>query len=125
MNKTHNKSILEINALALSLHLGWPKDERLRIQTVLVDIALTFVEPPKAIMTDRLEDTFCYSKLIHDLKEAITPKHYHLIEHLTYAIYEFIQKALSNVYDISITVTKKPDIPGLTGGITFTFQDRP
>lgn len=122
----HNKftSCLTLHDLELCLHLGWPENERLKEQTVSVDIEIFFPNPPKACVSDKLEDTFCYSALVKKIREALCHRHFHLIEYLAKELYDVIITAVPNENDVYIQITKKPNIPGLKGGVTFTYTNR-
>ena len=117
------KSKLWIRGLELSVYLGWPDKERQQQQIVLLDIEIQLPAPPKACLTDHLQDTLCYSTLITYLQETITNKKFHLIEHLTHEIYTLIKPRLPNHTKMALHLTKHPPIPGLTGGVCFSYCD--
>jgi len=104
--------------------LGWPEDERSHKQIVWLDIEFFFPSPPKACISDNLADTFCYDKLTKLLQEHVEQKEFHLIEHLTYEIHRFIKNNCSDQTKVNISITKKPAIPGLTGGVCFRCEDK-
>jgi FolB domain-containing protein len=111
---------LTINQLELSVFLGWPQDERLQTQIVSVDIHLNLSEPPTACITDNLSDTFCYSWLTDQIKEAVSHKPFRLIEHLAHYIHQIASQRLQTASMISVVITKKPQIDGLQGGVSFS-----
>ncbi len=118
MNKLN---LLEINGLELSVFLGWPDDERSQKQTVWLDIKMQFPTEPKACLSDELNDTVCYQALIQQLREHIADTPFKLVEHLTHAIYEFIQDLVPEKTTISIALTKHPrQILGL-GSVTYHY----
>ena len=116
-------STLLIRGLELSVYLGWPEDERQAPQTVYLDIEIGFKDAPKACLTDNLDDTFCYAILINHLKETISTKKFRLIEYLGHEIHQFIQSQLSTFSRVTVRITKHPEIPGLTGGVCFSYGD--
>ena len=116
-------STLFINQLELTLHLGWPENEILKKQTVLLDIEIQFAKPPIACISDQLDDTICYSKLIQAIRDHILPKHFHLIEHLSHSIYQLIKPMASDPSKIIIHITKHPKIPAYTGSVRFSYGD--
>lgn len=123
MSEKKLKSKLCIRDLELRLHLGWPDNERLKEQTVYIQIEISFHELPRASRTDKLEDTFCYSKLINLIKEKTLGRHFHLIEHLTGELYNVI-KELMPEHDVLLSITKYPAIEGLKNGVTFTCWEQ-
>lgn len=114
-------SELQIKGLKLSLFLGWPQEERIREQVVLIDIRVMFPIPPKACETDHLEDTFCYHELTTMLREKTHGRHFHLIEHLSRELFNLVIPLLPSESQLEITITKHPNIEGLTGGVCFRY----
>ena len=112
---------LTVNGLELSIYLGWPQTERLQQQTVTVDMIIQFNETPLACTTDRLKDTFCYDELIKILKENVASRRFKLIEHVGYEMYQLVKNFLPNHALLQLSVTKKPAIENLTGGIRFCY----
>ncbi|OGT61503.1 MAG: hypothetical protein A3F14_03980 [Gammaproteobacteria bacterium RIFCSPHIGHO2_12_FULL_43_28] len=120
---TQPKSSLSILGLELYVHLGWPDQERKEKQLVKLDIHLTFVNPPKACQSDLLTDTICYAGLIDQLHDYLANKTFHLIEHLTNEIYQFLKSCLPAGTMLRVILTKHPAITGLTGGICFSLAN--
>lgn len=116
-------SILTIRGLVLHVKLGWPDKERLLEQDVRLDVNIRFPEPPKACVSDNLDDTLCYSLLIKHLRASIANKHWHLIEHLSHEIYHIIKSKLPKQSSLSVRITKKPNIEGLSKGVSFEYGD--
>ena len=116
---------LNLDQLELNLSLGWSEAERGQKQIILLDIMINFAEPPKACITDQLEDTYCYDTLIKQLVETIAPKSFKLIEHLAYEIYVFIKKFFSQAVSVNIIVTKKPILSTdvILKGARFSYGD--
>jgi dihydroneopterin aldolase len=116
-------SSIELQALELNVKLGWPKAERLTEQIVFVDVIIRFMHQPLACTTDQLADTYCYHHLINKLKEFVITRHFRLIEHLGYELYQLIKQAIPTTIQLQLRITKKPLIAGLTGGVTFCYGD--
>lgn len=113
---------LLIKQLELMVNLGWTQSEQMTKQTVLVDLEIIFPHPPQACQTDNLNDTLCYHSLIEKLQENIPPKSYKLIEYLGASIYSTAKKYLPPATKLRITITKYPIIPGLRGGVSFSYE---
>lgn len=118
---TKHASSLSISGLELNIYLGWPDNERSAQQVVHLDIDIQYPEPPKACLTDNLVDTICYSELLSEIRHHLQNKKFHLIEHLSYEIFTFIQTKLPNHSRLQIHITKKPKIAGLTGHVRFSY----
>lgn len=118
-----NYNTLNINQLAINISLGWPDDERARLQEVLIDIHINCPTTPKACETDHLDDTHCYRQLIEKLRTHLTTKPFKLIEHVTREIYVFTKAGLPEDYQVHVSLTKKPMITGL-GSVTFHHGDQ-
>ncbi len=117
-----NKTSLQIRQLELHVNLGWRKKERGKEQAVFLDLDIFFPSMPKACLTDELDDTFCYAKLIEHLREKISEKSYRLIEHLCRDIYQHAKNFLETKSNLRVCITKYPNIPGL-GHVSFCYED--
>lgn len=115
---------LTINDFKLSVKLGWPKEERLQKQTVMLNIDILFPEVPKACKTDQLEDTICYHELTKIITKKTSDRYFFLIEHLSYFIYETIKPLLPKKSSLVVHITKKPKIKNLEGGMRFSYGDQ-
>lgn len=116
-------SSIQLNALKLEIFLGWLDSERMQQQTIFADIHLGFLTPPKACISDDLQDTFCYDMLISQIKTHLANRHFRLIEYLGQDIYQYLKQILNPGISIKISLTKKPAIENLTGGVTFFYGD--
>lgn len=121
---TKKSCTLQVNALKLNVHLGWPEKERLKKQIVWLDLYITFPNVPKACQTDRLENTYCYADIIKILSKQISNKTFHLIEHLTAEIYKMVKNLLPKNVLLSVCITKYPKIKQLQGGVSFHYGDQ-
>lgn len=114
-------STLHIKSYDLKVNLGWRDKERMEAQSVLLDIDIIFATQPTGCLSDHLEDTVCYADLITAINTGLNDKHYRLVEHLTYDIYQIVMKQLPAKSNLTITITKHPKIPGLIGGVSFVY----
>ena len=117
------RSNLHIKGLEVQTHLGWPDNERLKQQTVVIDIDVKLPAPPKACESDKLEDTLCYSALVDIIHEHIPPRHFYLIEYLSRELYLLIKPLFPAASLITVSVTKRPKLKGLSGGVCFRYGD--
>lgn len=114
---------LQIRDFILNIHLGVEEEERAQTQPVLVTIDLFFLQAPVACMNDQLKDTFCYAALLPVLTQAAT-KPFHLIEHLSYVLYQCITEITPKETKIKVTVHKKPKLENLSGGVLCSYGDQ-
>jgi len=114
---------LQISALELSLHLGWPEEERKTPQQVFLDIDIHYPEAPKACQSDQLGDTVCYDLLVKAVKEKTAACRYHLVEHACHEIYHLVRLLLPKESSLRIRLLKYPKIADLTGGVYFSYGD--
>jgi len=112
---------LHLNALELSVNLGWPQGERKKTQIVTLDVSLFFPTPPLGCTTDQLTDTYCYATLIDAIKKGVAQRDFRLLEHLGHEIHRIITDSVPPDVGVHISVTKKPAILNLTGGVTFCY----
>lgn len=113
---------LTINSLELELFLGWPNDERLRKQTILVDLTIRYASALKACETDHLDDTTCYRELIEKLRTTLSNHKYHLIEYVAAEIHRLLIAQLPTGSLLKVSLTKRPLITGL-GSVTFHYGE--
>lgn len=111
---------LQIRGLELQTNLGWRDKELLTPQAIVLDFDILYKNAPAAITTDNLNDTLCYAELIEQIRAKIAAKKYRLIEHLCHDVFQIILSHLSAGAFLRVSVTKKPKIDGLNGGVTFS-----
>lgn len=114
---------LYIRKLELSVNLGWRNPERKLKQGIELDLEISFPLPPKACVTDNLDDTLCYDELISTLREKIRTKKYRLVEHLCAEIYTLTKSHLPKKSKLNVKLTKYPKIQGLINGVCFAYGD--
>ncbi len=117
---------LVINDLRLWVYLGHTAEERANQQVVRVDIKISFLRPPKALSSDKLADTYCYTNAINNTTKLVTTEKFALIEHLTNRIHESIAADLNQHgfedAALAVTVIKlSPPVPNVHGGVSFTI----
>lgn len=127
-NKTFFK--LSISDLRIWVHLGCTDQEKFHAQLVSFTIDLVFKAPPKAIASDRLEDTACYFKIVQDIKSLCQRTPFNLIERLTADVYKAIDVSLGDqkslISFINVTTHKiAPPVQDVHGGVSFTYCDAP
>lgn len=115
-------SELHIKDFKLAVFLGWPDEERLREQEVLLNINIHLPKPPTACETDQLQDTFCYHQLVNLIREKTRGQHFHLVEHLAREIFHLLQPILPGQTKLVVSITKHPaSIKELIGGVCFRY----
>lgn len=118
-----SKTELTIRGILLSVRLGCSEDERKSPQPVEVDVSIRFESPPRGVVTDRLEDTVCYSLLVSAIKEVVTGREFSLVEHLAGEIFGALRGIVASPHRLRVTVLKvSPPIPELTRGAEFTIS---
>lgn len=124
-NLTHKQASIQLRGIKLNCHLGWSAEERANKQAVFLDVVLRFNQPPKAAITDDLQDTHCYDTLIKHITAATEKQEYRLIERLAAHVYQVIREALPDVKSIQVSILKNPKdyIANLTNGVIFAFGD--
>ena len=122
-NHLPGKAHLAIQQLALAVTLGWPDEERLQPQKVMVDIDIAYPAPPSACVTDELSDTFCYPELICKMKDQVSTRSFRQVEHLGHELYQCLKAQLPTEFQLRVRLTKWPKISDLTGGICFAYGD--
>lgn len=107
----------------MPVYLGVTDEERHAPQHVSLDVAMWFANPPKACMTDHINDTICYAGIITAVQNNIGDRPFRLIEHLGYDIYHLIHSLLPKSAKISVKITKRPKVAGFDGNVQFHLAD--
>lgn len=84
---------LKLNSISSFVHLGCLPQERYHPQEVRFGLEVRFLQPPKAISSDELTDSVCYTRLAETINTVATNKEYKMIEHLA-------NEVLKNLRDI-------------------------
>lgn len=113
-----------LKTLSLPVYLGWPQDERLQKQTIFLDVCLRFSKPPKACLSDHLQDTVCYAHICQLIQSHVAKQKFQLIEYLAQDLYKLIKSHVKKSTRITLRLTKKPGgIKELIGGAQFCYGD--
>lgn len=123
---SHHKFVcsLILREHRMMLKFGVSEDERRVPQEVLVSVALRFSSPPRAIFTDCLSDTICYSELVKFLEDYAKSAEFHLIEKMAGDFYSFLRTKLPKDVLMALEINKvSPPIKNLQGGVRFSFGD--
>lgn len=119
-----NKKVkIILQGLTYDVNLGWPKEERVEKQTIVMDVIIAFLNEPAACKSDILEDTYCYKKLIEQIGDFLNSKQFRLIERLGFEVQELIKAILPFANVTTVNITKQPAIANLTGGVLFSYGD--
>ena len=91
--------------------LGVPEWERMKAQTVLLDIEIG-CDLSKPCQTDAIEDTIDYSDVVNRIRETLVEHSFKLVEALGAHICQLILKEFK-VDTVKIKVAKPAVLPGL------------
>jgi dihydroneopterin aldolase len=112
---------LELQDLRFKMLIGCNEEEKILQQEISVYIKISFLEAPLGCKSDNIGDTLCYDKITNIIREVCNLKHYHLIEHLGWQIYQQLKNNYSD--KITIKINKlNPPIDELKGGAQFTIE---
>lgn len=107
-------SELLIQNWCLDIKVGALAGEREAAQPVSIDIALRFAKLPAACMSDKLEETVCYDRLLSQLRADLTGREYCLIEHLAHSVVSKLHQLVGTDCLARVKVTKlSPPVAGL------------
>ncbi|MFV9867457.1 MAG: dihydroneopterin aldolase [Rickettsia slovaca] len=80
------------------VHLGCSTQEKHHAQPVKINIKLFLSTPPLATITDNINYTVCYAKIVRLVQKLSQENHFNLIEYLAAQIYVILFiKILSNL----------------------------
>ena len=86
--------------------LGLYEHEQASKREIIINIIITFNEPPKACFSDDIEDTVCYDSIINIIDEILSSNRFKLVEHITHCIYNKLSIYLKNYANLSVEVVK-------------------
>ena len=115
------KNKLYLNNIELLVSIGVEEEEKIRKQMLIVNI---IIEPKNQLIgctSDNIDDTNCYAKLINGIAEISQSKHFNLLEHFTYSIFEYLNSSLLN-HHISVKVTKKIIVNKIQSEVVFEIS---
>ncbi|WP_316353442.1 dihydroneopterin aldolase [Candidatus Trichorickettsia mobilis] len=117
---------LKITDLRIWVYLGCSAEERANPQAVSISTSFVFPAAPKGAYTDLISDSICYRQAVELIQETVEGKEFNLIEHLTVSVYDalfnYINEVGYNNLQIKVVATKiSPPIPGLYGGVSFSY----
>lgn len=84
-----------ISQLRLEALIGVYPEERLALQTLVLDIELT-VDLYKASQSDCIADTIDYDELVNKLQQWVSNRQFHLVE----ALADYLAEKILNTYHI-------------------------
>lgn len=117
------KSILSLNELAFDVSVGVYDHEKLSKQQLFVNIDIELMGMPRGCQSDDVSDVICYDHLIAHLRKQAESKHYELIEHFAWMLFNAIAEYLQETVVLTVAVLKDPKIPGLKNA-TFTLSGK-
>lgn len=123
-------SKLLISDLRIWVHLGCGEEERHNPQMVSINLEFTFNTTPKAVDSDKIEDTFCYLETTKQIQALLKETRFRLIEHLAKSIYEvtamYVKNSGQDIADLTVHLRKiSPPAPGIHGGVSFIYSGKP
>lgn len=114
-----NSGSLFIYDIELSLNIGVSELERESPQKIVVDIELNYHTLPAGAITDDENTIDCYDNIISLIKELVKDRHFKLIEHLAYSIFQHLKSNIT-CNKIAVSVKKHPQISGYRGMTKFS-----
>jgi dihydroneopterin aldolase len=116
---------LEVPAIRIEVRLGCEPAERAVPQAVDLGLMIDFATAPDACRSDQLGDTVCYAQLAELARGYCAMREFRLVERLAAELRDLVRSRLPQDAGLALTVTKlAPPVPGLTGGVRFTIDDR-
>ena len=103
--------VLRLNGIEVECILGDLPEERVREQTIHVDVALE-LDLAAAGSSDRLEDTIDYALLVGDIREALEDAKCRLLERAAEIVAD-VCLADPRVEKAAVAVRKFGSVPGL------------
>lgn len=113
-----------IRDLSLSVHLGWPAEERAERQEVRVSLELRYLSAPEGAATDDLSDTLCYARICEAFARHAAAHEFRLVEKLAQDLYGVAKELTGERAQLALTLHKvRPPVNGLLGGVEYRVGD--
>ena len=101
---------LIINDLKVNVSIGIYPQEKIGLQEVLVTLTLK-MDLEKAKISDAIEDTLDYDKVVGCILDISQQKHYHLIEHFAFCCKEKMTTSFPEIQGCKVRVEKPTALP--------------
>lgn len=120
------RQTLKINNFEVWVNLGCSADEQANLQPVHFSLEIKFLKNLSGCHTDKLADAIDYVMLTRIIKETVTLKSFHLIEHMNFLVFEKLIQCMKQqqIYAEVILTIRKLRVPveNLKDGVEFTCQ---
>jgi dihydroneopterin aldolase len=93
------------NGIALSCRIGWPEEERLFPQRLLVSLRMG-VDTRAAARSLRLEDSVCYLQVCDALREFAASRTWVLVEELAESAVELLFERFPLIESVNMVIQK-------------------
>jgi dihydroneopterin aldolase len=103
--------IIFLQEVKVQTHLGVPEWERLKAQTIILDIEVA-IPHSHSCQTDAIADTLDYGEIVARIRQTLAEKSFHLVE----ALAEHVCQLILTEFDapwVKVKVAKPAILPGL------------
>lgn len=115
---------LRIQDLELQVRIGCSTAERENPQLVRVSVELRFMEPPRAVSTDNLDETICYARIAETIRSQCEGQSYQLIERMALEVYRQIRALAREGVQVAVHIHKvHAPVERLAGGSHYQCGD--
>lgn len=103
--------VLRIDDFRVQSHIGWAEEERLCAQELSVSCEIFWPLEPSACMSDELNETLCYTKVLDAAQEICETVRVRTLEKLLQMLINKISELAVGATKISVSVHKvKPPV---------------
>ncbi|HEY7986391.1 MAG TPA: dihydroneopterin aldolase [Methylophilaceae bacterium] len=103
--------IIFLQEVKVQTHLGVPEWERLKAQTIVLDIEVAMPHL-RACQTDAIADTLDYGEIVARIRQTLAEKSFHLVEALAEHVCQLILTEFGAPW-VKVKVAKPAILPGL------------
>jgi dihydroneopterin aldolase len=103
--------IIFLNEVKVETRLGVPEWERIKPQTVLLDIEIAMPNS-KSCQTDNIKDTIDYGVVVARIRQTLTENSFQLVEALAEHVCQLIFKEFGTPW-VKVKVAKPGILPGV------------
>jgi 7,8-dihydroneopterin aldolase/epimerase/oxygenase len=116
--------IIYLQEVKVETRLGVPEWERMLPQTIILDIELAMPHS-RSCVTDAIEDTIDYGRIVTRIRETLSEKSYQLVEALAEHVCQLILSEFGTPW-VKVIVGKPGILPGVKRlGVAIERGQRP
>ncbi len=115
---------LQVRELSYNVHLGCTAEERSRKQEIRISVEFRFLQQPKGVLSDSLQDTICYAQVAKALGQQVASQEYNLIEKIAGEAFFILKEIAAGQAQVGLLIHKvSPPLENIKNGSVYRCGD--